>query len=272
MDLHSIEDILLPKSRSEIPSLMNTDAFLAGGTWVFSEPQPQLHRLVDLTSLKWPALTVTRTTFSVAATCKISELAAFEPPTDWIAGPLILKCCRALLGSFKIWNMATVGGNICLGLPAGPMTALTSALQATCLIWRPDGTDYVIPAWQLVTGPQQNALRPGEILRQIDVPIANLQRRFAFRQISLTQEGRSAAMLIGTTDTKSGITLTVTAATRHPVQITFATWPDKSTLTQKLAAEIPDHLYYDDVHGKPAWRKHMTSIFAHEILAELAAA
>jgi hypothetical protein len=32
---------------------------------------------------------------------------------------------------------------------------------------------------------------------------------------------------------------------------------------------IPDDLYHDDVHGKPAWRKHMTLRLAEEIRAEL---
>jgi CO/xanthine dehydrogenase FAD-binding subunit len=271
MDLNSIEDLLVPSSRSEIPLLLAQDAFLAGGTWVFSEPQPRLNRLIDLTNLNWPSLNLTTTTLEIAATCKIAELAAFEPPPDWLAGPLILKCCRSLLGSFKIWNMATVGGNLCLALPAGPMTALAVALQATCHIWRPDGTDYTMPALQFVTGPQQNALRTGEILQRIDIKLEALKRRFAFRRISLTPEGRSAALLIGTVTGQGRLILTITAATRRPVQLEFATPPSEGTLASRLAAEIPDHLYYDDIHGKPAWRKHMTSIFAQRICADLAA-
>ncbi|MDE8342376.1 MAG: FAD binding domain-containing protein [Acidocella sp.] len=270
MDLHSIQHILVPTSRSDIPTYIEKDAYLAGGTWLFSEPQPQLTRLVDLTSLNWPALKITSASLQISATCKVAELAAFEPPPDWLAGPLILKCCRALMGSFKIWNVATIGGNLCLSLPAGPMTALASALNGVCVIWRADGTDYTIPAVEFVTGPQQNALRPGEILRRIDLPVDSLKRHFAFRQISLTHEGRSAALLIGTIDCQSCFTLTITAATCRPVQLTFPEWPDESMLARVLASKIPDHLYFDDIHGKPAWRKHMTGIFAQEISKELA--
>ena len=32
---------------------------------------------------------------------------------------------------------------------------------------------------------------------------------------------------------------------------------------------IPDALYHDDVHGKPAWRKHMALRLAEEIRCEL---
>ena len=39
--------------------------------------------------------------------------------------------CEAFLASFKVWNSATVGGNICMSLPAGPMITMTVALEAT---------------------------------------------------------------------------------------------------------------------------------------------
>ena len=52
--------------------------------------------------------------------------------------PLLRECCNALLASFKIWNAATVGGNICMSLPAGPMISLTVALEATYTLWPRD--------------------------------------------------------------------------------------------------------------------------------------
>jgi len=38
---------------------------------------------------------------------------------------------------------------------------------------------------------------------------------------------------------------------------------------QRLEKAIPDALYYDDIHGLPDWRKHMTQLFAEEIRLEL---
>ena len=34
------------------------DSWLAGGTWLFSEPQPHLRRLLDLTAVGWEPLVV----------------------------------------------------------------------------------------------------------------------------------------------------------------------------------------------------------------------
>ena len=79
----------MPEDVAEIPAMAAGDAFLAGGTWLFSEPQPGLSRLVDLTRMGWAPLTVTPAGLEIAATCTIATLAAFEPPPDWVAGPLL---------------------------------------------------------------------------------------------------------------------------------------------------------------------------------------
>nr|WP_204262950.1 FAD binding domain-containing protein [Methylobacterium sp. BTF04] len=244
------------------------DAWLAGGTWLFSEPQPALRRLVDLSRLGWPPYQITDDGLVVGATCTIAELDRLELPGAWIAAPLVGQCCRALLGSFKIWNMATVGGNICLALPAGPMISLAAALDATCVLWTPDGAERRMAVVDFVLGSQQTALAPCEILRCIDLPVAGLRRRTAFRQISLSPNGRSGALLIGTLDAAGAFILTVTASTRRPRQMSFPNLPDAATLHAAIARGIPDTLYHDDVHGAPDWRRHMTFLLAEEIRSE----
>ena len=56
-----------------------------------------------------------------------------------------------------------------------------------------------------VTGNHQNVLRPGDLLWKIDLPSSALRKRSAFRRISLTHLGRSAALLIGTLDAHDGV-------------------------------------------------------------------
>jgi CO/xanthine dehydrogenase FAD-binding subunit len=269
MDLNTINEVARPRTRLELPVWAPGDAWLAGGTWLFSEPQVHLARLIDLTDLKWPALTIGDTHLTIAATCTIAQLDALACPTDWLAAPLIDQCCRAFLASFKIWKMATVGGNICMSLPAGPMISLTAALDGVCTIWQANGAERKVAAADFVTDNLSNVLEPGDLLRQIDIPLAALKRRSAFRQISLTPVGRSAALLIGSRSSEGAFTLTVTASTRRPVRLSFAKIPDPGELRLMILHRIPDDLYHDDVHGKPAWRKHMTLRLAEEIRAEL---
>jgi CO/xanthine dehydrogenase FAD-binding subunit len=269
MDLNTITEVAHPKRREQLPVWTAGDAWLAGGTWLFSEPQAHLTRLIDLTDFKWPALTVSETSLVIAATCTVAQLNAVPCPPEWIASPLIDQCCRAFLASFKIWKTATVGGNLCMSLPAGPMIALTAALDGVCTIWKADGSEARIGVADFVTGDQRNVLQAGDLLRQIEVPLAALTRRSAFRQSSLTPVGRSAALLIGSLDAEGNLALTVTASTARPVQFSLAGIPQAGALRDAILHRIPDELYHNDVHGKPAWRKHMTLRLAEEIRGEL---
>jgi CO/xanthine dehydrogenase FAD-binding subunit len=272
MDLNTITEVVRPHSRAELPAWTEGDAWLAGGTWLFSEPQVHLTRLIDLTDLGWPALTIGEAGLSVAATCTIAQFDALACPADWLAAPLINQCCRAFLASFKIWKTATVGGNLCMSLPAGPMISLTAALDGVCTIWTTDGSERKVSVADFVIGNQRNILASGDLLRQVDIPLAALRRRAAFRQISLTPVGRSAALLIGTAGRDGDLSLVVTASTIRPIELRFVAPPDAGSLREALLQHITDDLYHDDVHGKPLWRKAMTLRLAEEIRTELAGA
>jgi CO/xanthine dehydrogenase FAD-binding subunit len=269
MDLNTITEVAHPQKREQLPVWTAGDAWLAGGTWLFSEPQAHLTRLIDLTDFKWPALTIGETGLTIAATCTVAQLDALACPPEWLGAPLINQCCRAFLASFKIWKTATVGGNLCMSLPAGPMISLTAALDGICTVWKADGGEQRISVADFVTGNQRNVLAAGDLLRQIEIPLAALKRRAAFRQISLTPVGRSAALLIGSLSSEGAMALTVTASTARPVQLAFSRIPDPRELREAIRERIPDGIYHNDVHGKPAWRKHMTLRLAEEIRAEL---
>ena len=271
MDLNSITQIARPRERADLPAWHMGDAWLAGGTWLFSEPQLNVNRLIDIANLGWPALETNEQGLRIAATCKIAELDGMTFPSSWTAAPLVNQCCRSFLASFKIWNMATVGGNLCMSLPAGPMISLTTALNGVCTIWTPEGNERRVAVADFVLAPLRNVLKPGELLRAIDLPPASLRRRTAFRQISLSPLGRSGALVIGTLSPDDGaFALTVTAATPRPIRLPFSEHPSRAALRAKLEAEIPPELYYDDIHGAPEWRRHVTLQFAEEIRGELA--
>lgn len=269
MDLHLIEAVLRPRRRAEIPRWREGDVYLAGGTWVFSEPQPEARRLVDLTELRWEPIRATEAGLGIAATCTIAQLERTALPATWRAAPLVGQCCRALLGSFKIWNVATVGGNLCMALPAGPLIALAAALDGVCTIWTPDGGERSLPVAEFVTGPGETVLRPGELLRSVELPDAALRRRTAFRRLSLSPRGRSGALAIGTLGPEGDLAITVTASTRRPVRLAVPRACRPGELRAALDAAIAPGDWYDDPHGLPAWRAHVTRGLAEEVRAEL---
>jgi CO/xanthine dehydrogenase FAD-binding subunit len=272
MDLHTVTRVRRPARADEIASWETGFAWLAGGTWLFSEPQVNIHTLIDLESLGWPSLRASADGLEIASTCKVVELDHFtdQAPPDWATAPLFRHCCRAFLASFKIWNEATVGGNVCMSLPAGPMISLTASVEGVCTLWPRGGEPRQVPVIDFVTGNHQNILAPGELLRSIFLPAHALRKQFAFRRFTLTHLGRSEALLIGTRCPVHGeFVLTITAATLRPIQLRFESVPAAAELRRAIDDAAPFGMYLDDVHGSPAHRKHLTHYFAEQIRAEL---
>jgi CO/xanthine dehydrogenase FAD-binding subunit len=270
MDLNTIKEVKRPAATDDITDWREGYAWLAGGTWLFSEPQLAVDTLVDLETLNWRSLEASPAGLDIAATCRIAELERLAAPPAWTAAPLLRECCHALLMSFKIAHEATVGGNICMSLPAGAMISLTVALEAVYTLWPRAGSAREVAAVDFVTGNHTNVLAPGELLRAIRITASALSKRFAFRRASLTRFGRSAALLVGTRgDTAGDLLLTITAATPRPVQLRFERAPTADTLRRAIDERIPSDGYFDDVHGTPAYKRHLTYHFAEQIRSEL---
>jgi CO/xanthine dehydrogenase FAD-binding subunit len=270
MNLNTVTALRHPTSAAEIAEWRDGFAWLAGGTWLFSEPQPATDTLIDLDHLAWPTLEALSAGLSIGATCRIAELYRFEAPEEWIAAPQIRGCCDALLASFKIWNAATVGGNICMSLPAGAMISLVVALEGRFTLWPRDAAPREVASVDFVTGNHSNVLCPGELLRKIHLPSSALRKRAALRRASLTKLGRLAALLIGTSDpARRDLLLTITAATPRPVQLRFDEAPSAAALQQAIDARILPDGYFADVHGSAAYKRHLTYHFAEQIRAEL---
>ncbi len=213
----------------------------------------------------------------MAATCtvaQVSRLSATLPAShpQWTAAPLLHQCCTALLASFKIWSAATVGGNICLGLPAGAMISLATALDGVATVWRADGHDYRRPVGELVIGAGSTALAVGEVLRSVHLPAAALRASTAFRKLAPAPLGRSGVVVIGRRDARpdgGGFVLSVTAATVRPYVFRFDGVPDPESLAAAHAG-IPEAAWTRDAHGDPDWRRAMALLLARQVCAELA--
>jgi CO/xanthine dehydrogenase FAD-binding subunit len=268
LDLNTVTDVVRQPSDPPGAHWRTGDAFLAGGTWLFSDPQPGLRRLIDLTPLGWDALTLDESGLEIGAMCTIRDLYAFSPPAEWAAAALFTTSCEAFLASFKVWNAATVGGNICMALPAGPMITMTVALEATYTLRAPDGSERVVDAADFVTGNNANILAPGEVLRKVDIPATALRKRHTHRRFTLTQLGRSTIFMIATQDQQGDdLLLTITAGTTRPVRLAFDAMPDPQALARRID-ELPDELWFDDPNGSPDHRRHLAEHFAEEIRAE----
>ena len=266
MDLVTVRTVRTPSHRDDL-ALAPGEQPLAGGTWLYSEEQPGLTGLVDLTTLGWPDTERPPGTLRIAATCTIAALLGTTPDAGWRAWPLVGRCANALLASFKVWNAATVGGNVATALPAGAITALLVTLDASALVWTPDGGERRLPVADLVTGPRATALAPGEVIRALDVPESALAAPTGYRRVSLSPHGRTGA-LVTARWSDTGSVLVVTGATPRPLVLRSPAVPDPAELDARLAAHDD---WYDDPHGSPAWRRAVSRRFAAELVAERSA-
>lgn len=287
MDLVSVRTVRTPSHRDDL-ALAPGEQPLAGGTWLYSEEQPGTTGLVDLTGLGWPDAERTPDGLRLGATCTLAALRRLTPEPDWRAWPLVDRCVNALLASCKVWNAATVGGNVATALPAGAVTALLVTLDATAVVWTTDGGERRVPVAELVTGPRTTTLAPGEVVRAFDVPAAALRQETGFRRVSLSPHGRTGTLVTARwsstdrdtdldpgadadtgTGTGAGFVLVVTGGVPRPLVLHWDTVPSEDAVDAALA----DHDdWHDDPHGSPTWRRGVSRRFAAELVAEAGAA
>ena len=267
MDLNTVTGYRRARARADL-ALAPGERIMGGGTWLFSEPQVETTALVDLTTMEWAPLEYTARGLTVAATCTIAELSKLPERDGWTAQPLFFQCATALLASFKIWNVATVGGNICRSFAAAAMVSLCAGLDAEALVWTPDGGEYRTAVADLVTGNGTNRLQPGEVLRAVDFPDHALRARTGFRKIALASLGRSGAVLTGRVDPDGSAVFGITAATLWPVVLRYPSLPEPGVLRSDVAEADG---YYTDPLGAADWRRQVTGVLLEEIRLELAA-
>ena len=93
-----------------------------------------------------------------------------------------LREAALLLGGRQIQNMATVAGNICKASPGADMVPPLLCLDAELGLFGPEG-ERAVPLDGFLTGPDQTAIRPGEILKEINVPAIPPRTGTAFLKI-----------------------------------------------------------------------------------------
>ncbi|HLB27482.1 MAG TPA: xanthine dehydrogenase family protein subunit M [Dehalococcoidia bacterium] len=148
---------------------------LAGGTDLVPQikegmdkiPMPSyvvsLRRLPELSGIEFDE----RAGLRAGAGVTMAELAG---------SPVVRERYRALadgaglVGSVQTMNMATVGGNVCNAAPSADTAPPLLAHEAVAVIAGPDG-EHELPLAEFWRGPNATALAPGELLRELRLPV-----------------------------------------------------------------------------------------------------
>jgi CO/xanthine dehydrogenase FAD-binding subunit len=98
-----------------------------------------------------------------------TALAAVESSPDVKEDFPAIAEAASFVGSLQVRSRATVGGNLCNAAPSADMAPILIACGAAAVIT--DGrADRRVPLEDFFVGPGQTVIRPGELLKAIEVP------------------------------------------------------------------------------------------------------
>jgi xanthine dehydrogenase small subunit len=176
---HGGQTWIAPTSTTELADVLleHPDAvLLAGGTdvglWVTKQ-----HRFLR-TIVTLDAVSDMAAVEEIDGVLRIGAAAVYEDSLAALAvhypdfGILLRR-----LGSRQIRNRGTIGGNIGNGSPIGDTPPVLIALDAT-LVLRRGADERVIAVADFFLGYRRTALRPGEFIARIDVPLPRAGRQF----------------------------------------------------------------------------------------------
>ncbi|MFP4365283.1 MAG: FAD binding domain-containing protein [Spirochaetia bacterium] len=118
-----------------------------------------------------------------------------------------------LISSTILRNRATIGGNIVNASPIGDMSVLLLALEARLLLAGKNGESY-LPLEDFFLGYKELALKPGEMIKSIIIPIPEFQVFWNFEKVSKRERLDIATC-------NSGVTITVQNGKIRNIRLSF---------------------------------------------------
>lgn len=262
MDLPNIQTYLRPDDVQNIPNWGEDWAWLAGGTWLFSEPQPHLKVLVDIQHLGWSEIEVAGDYLIIGATCPLIKLLEYPWLPEWIAIQGLKSAVSALAASLKVINVATVGGNICLALSVGTIAPLMVALNASYEIWNINKEVHQVRAEDFQIGSRQTILQPGEILRRILIPLPNLTWQVNYQRFSIAATDPALAIVV-TVKNYQQIRCAIAASVPAPRLLEF---DNIELLAREYSTLLERENFIEDSRASANYRREITAVLIKRTL------
>lgn len=185
----------------------------------------------------------------------------------------------SLMASEQIRSFATVGGNLCNASPAADLAPPLIALEARAFLASQEG-DYSLPLEAFFLGPGKSALRRGELLKDIHLPLPagkSIYLKHAPRALMDIAMVGVAINLILERGVCRSARIVLGAVAPVPVRAYQAeACLAKQALTKGLIAHAASTAAQecspiDDVRGAAWYRREMVAVLVRRGLAQLAA-
>ncbi|MBN1120934.1 MAG: xanthine dehydrogenase family protein subunit M [Anaerolineae bacterium] len=108
-----------------------------------------------------------RSGLRIGAAASMNAIAAHPAVKDHY--PLLVEAIETV-AAYPLRTRATMGGNLCNGSPAADTAPAALVLEAQCVVMGSEG-EWTIPANEFFLHVRKTAMRPGEFLTRIDIPI-----------------------------------------------------------------------------------------------------
>jgi CO/xanthine dehydrogenase FAD-binding subunit len=254
MDLLNADTYLCLEDIQSITNWGEGWTWLAGGTWLFSEPQPNLKVLVDIQKLGWDEIEVREDYLIIGATCPLIKLLEYPYPEAWTGISGLKNAVTALAASSKVVNVATLGGNICLALSVGTLAPVMVALDAIYEIWNLQGHSRQVAAKDFQIGTKKTVLQPGEILRRVLIPLHHLQWQVSYQRFSLAA-------------TDPALAIVVTAKNQQEFRCVISASVAAPRLVQ--CENLKEENFIEDAKASANYRRHITEVLIKRSLSAL---
>jgi len=190
-------DYFSPKSLSDALELLqagNSETrILAGGQSLIPSPKLRslsLKRVIDITGIE--ELNYTRREERVFRIGALTTNATLESDKEVESSFPILREAAGQIADPLVRNMGTIGGNLCHADPVNDLPAVMLALNATIVATSKEGTRR-INADSFFIDSFKTALAPGEILTEVEIPVAEGKIGNAYRKVKRGSGGFSIA-------------------------------------------------------------------------------
>ncbi|MEL7245609.1 MAG: FAD binding domain-containing protein [Cyanobacteria bacterium J06573_2] len=274
MDLHSVDNYLLPTDINKVTDWGEGWSWLAGGTWLFSEPQPDIKTLVDIQSLGWneiefinPSKPSSEEQLAIGAICCLIKLIEYPWLPEYTAVEGFRGAINALSASLKVVNVATVGGNICLALSVGTLAPIMVALNASYEVWNREGKSQIIAAKDFQIGSRQTVLQSGELLRRVLIPVENLKWKVNYKRFGIAASDPALAIVVGAYNSVAKkLRLVIAASVAAPILLEFE--GDLETNFNYVSC-LRNIDFIEDMRASAVYRREITQVLIKQSLKEL---
>ncbi|AFY54707.1 aerobic-type carbon monoxide dehydrogenase, middle subunit CoxM/CutM-like protein [Rivularia sp. PCC 7116] len=284
MDLHNIDNYLIPTDINQVTNWGKDWSWLAGGTWLFSEPQPDIKTLVDIQSLGWDEIEFVNPRceaglnnnlhyqgelLAIGATCPLIKLVEYDCLPEYIAVEGFRGAINALSASLKVVNTATVGGNICLGLSVGTIAPIMVALDASYEIWNREEKSRIVAAKDFQIASRQTVLQSGELLRRILIPVENMKWQVNYKRFGIAASDSALAIVCGAYNSVAkNLRVVIGASVAAPVLLQLdGDLEHKNNLNYIASLENID--FIEDTRASAVYRREITQVLIKQCFEQL---